>query len=182
MEAQVHLDATGTTLADASFQWCPSGDPVLIWIIETHWNTTGRPLEAHWKRTGYKQFLLQWHSSVHWGLSSRHTGFPLDCHWITTGSGQGSRRSGVRIIKYEMSHFICASRSPVANMGKWVTGMHWELMKKKTAKFSTAKCMYIYRIYGIFLSVVYWNTSSPTTMPRILSRDHAVHINGRLWL
>ena len=48
LEPQVHWDATGTTLADASTQWCPSGDPVLICIIETHWNTTGRPLEYPW--------------------------------------------------------------------------------------------------------------------------------------
>ena len=36
LEPQVHWDATGTTLADASTQWCPSGDPVLICIIGTH--------------------------------------------------------------------------------------------------------------------------------------------------
>ena len=48
LEPQVHWDATGTTLADASTQWCPSGDPVLICIIGTHWKTTGKPLEAHW--------------------------------------------------------------------------------------------------------------------------------------
>ena len=89
LEPQVHWDATGTTLADASTHWCPSGDPVLICIIGTHWKTTGKPLEAHWKHTGYQHFFLQWHSSVHWGLSSWHTGLPLDCHWKTTGSGLG---------------------------------------------------------------------------------------------
>ena len=52
LEPQVHWDATGTTLADASSQWCPSGDPVLICIIGTHWNTDGRPLEDHCKHTG----------------------------------------------------------------------------------------------------------------------------------
>ena len=52
LEPQVHGDATGTTLADASTQWCPSGDPVLICIIGTHWNTIGKPLEDHWKHTG----------------------------------------------------------------------------------------------------------------------------------
>ena len=80
------------SLAYDSTQWCPSGDPVLICIIGTfehHWKATGRPLEAHWKHTGYQQLFLQWHSSVHWGLISRHTGLPLDCHWITTGSGYG---------------------------------------------------------------------------------------------
>ena len=71
LEPQVHRDATGTTLADANTQWCSSG----------------KPLESHWKHTGYQHFFLQWHSSVHWGLSTRHTGLPLDCHWKTTGSG-----------------------------------------------------------------------------------------------
>ena len=52
LEPKVHRDATGTTLADASTQWCPSDDPVLICIIGTHWNTTGRALEDHWKYTG----------------------------------------------------------------------------------------------------------------------------------
>ena len=50
-EPQAHWDATGTTLDDASTQWCPSGDPVLICIIGTHWKTTGRPLETHWLPT-----------------------------------------------------------------------------------------------------------------------------------
>ena len=89
LEPQVHWDATGTTLADASTQWCSSGDPVLICIIGTHWKTTGKPLEDHWKHTGYQQIFLQWHSSVHWGLSSRHTGLPLDCHWKTLAQGKG---------------------------------------------------------------------------------------------
>ena len=87
LEPQVHWDATGTTLADASAQWCPSGDPVLICIIGTHWKSTGKPLENHWKTTGSTLTFLQWHSSVHWGLSSRHTGLPLDCNWKSTGSG-----------------------------------------------------------------------------------------------
>ena len=54
LEPRVHYNATGTTLADASTQWCPSGDLVLICIIGTHWKATGRPLEAHWKHTGYQ--------------------------------------------------------------------------------------------------------------------------------
>ena len=87
LEPQVHWDATGTTLADASTQWCSSGDPVLICIIGTHWKTIGNPLEDHWKHTGYNKNFLRWHSCVHWGLSSRHTGLTLDCHWKTTGSG-----------------------------------------------------------------------------------------------
>ena len=54
LETQVHWDATGTTLADASTQWCSSGDPVLICIIGTHWKTNGKPLEEHWNHTGNK--------------------------------------------------------------------------------------------------------------------------------
>ena len=87
LEPQVHWDATGTTLADVSTQWCPSGDPVLICIIGTHWKTTVKPLENHWKTTGSTLAFLQWHSSVYWGLSSRHIGLPLHCHWKTTDSG-----------------------------------------------------------------------------------------------
>ena len=82
LEPQVHWDATGTTLVDASNRLCSSGDPVLICIIGTHWKTTGRPLKDHSKHTGYQQFFLQWHSSVHWGLSSRYTGLPLEYHWL----------------------------------------------------------------------------------------------------
>ena len=54
LEPQVHWDATGTTLADASTQWCSSGDPVLICIIGTHWKTTGTTgtLGCHWNHTG----------------------------------------------------------------------------------------------------------------------------------
>ena len=65
LDTQVHWDATGTTLSDASFQWCPSGDPVLICIIGTHWNTTGRPLEDHWKHNGN---TLATNYSFSWGI------------------------------------------------------------------------------------------------------------------
>ena len=55
LEPQVHWDATATTLADASTQWCSSGDPVLICITGTHWKTTGATstLECHWDHTGW---------------------------------------------------------------------------------------------------------------------------------
>ena len=85
LEPQVHWNATGTPLADASTQWYPGGNPVLIRIIGTHWKTTGRPLEAHWKHTGYQQLFLQWHPSVHWGLNSRHTGMTRNYHWLRVG-------------------------------------------------------------------------------------------------
>ena len=51
LEPQVHWDTTGLTLADASAQWCSSGDPVLICIIGTHWKTTGAT-QVHWEATG----------------------------------------------------------------------------------------------------------------------------------
>ena len=47
LEPQLNWDATETTLADASAQWYPSDNPVLICIIGTHWISTGRPLEDH---------------------------------------------------------------------------------------------------------------------------------------
>ena len=99
LEPHVHRDATGTTLADASTQWYPSGDPVLICIIGTHWKTTEKPLEDHWKTTGSTLAFLQWHSSVHCGLSSRHTGLPLEDHWLRV-----RERSIIGFILYELTH------------------------------------------------------------------------------
>ena len=52
LEPQEHWDANGTTLADATAQWCYSGNPVLICISGTHWKTTGRPLQYHRDATG----------------------------------------------------------------------------------------------------------------------------------
>ena len=69
----VHWDATGTTLVDASTQWCPSGDPVLICIIGTHWKTTGKPLEDHWKHTGISPVAFQC-----------TLGCEFQAHWIAT--------------------------------------------------------------------------------------------------
>ena len=94
LEPQVHWDATGTTLADASTQWCSSGDPVLICIIGTHWKTTGATstLGCHWNHTGwcYHTVVFQWRSSVnlhnwntledHWKATER----PLEAHWLPT--------------------------------------------------------------------------------------------------
>ena len=87
-QPQVHWDATGTVLADASTQWCPSGDPVVICIIGTHWWTTGKPLEYHWKHTGNTlatnnspvAFLCTLGSKfqAHWIA----TGLPLEDHWL----------------------------------------------------------------------------------------------------
>ena len=48
-------DQMTTTPADASTQWCSSGDPVLICIIGTHRKTTGATstLGCHWNHTGW---------------------------------------------------------------------------------------------------------------------------------
>ena len=95
LEPQVHWDATGTTLADASTQWCSSGDPVLICIIGTHWKTTGATstLGCHWNHTGWclHPVVFQWRSSVnlhYWNTLEDHwkaTGKPLEDHWKHTG-------------------------------------------------------------------------------------------------
>ena len=95
LEPQVHWDATGTTLADASTQWCSSGDPVLICIIGTHWKTTGATstLGCHWNHTGWclHPVVFQWRSSVNlhnWNTLEDHwkaTGKPLEDHWKHTG-------------------------------------------------------------------------------------------------
>ena len=55
LEPQIHWEAIGTTLADASTQWCSSGDPVLICIIGTHWKTTRATstLGCHWNHNGW---------------------------------------------------------------------------------------------------------------------------------
>ena len=74
---------TGMPLEPHWLMLAPSGKPVLICIIGTQWRTTGSTLE----NTGYQQFFLQWHSSTHWGLNSRHTGLPLNYHWIITTPG-----------------------------------------------------------------------------------------------
>ena len=84
LEPQVHWDATGITLADASTQWCPSGDPILIYLIGTHWKTTRATstLGCHWTHTGSCQHpvVSQWRSSVNW-----HNWNTLEYHWKATG-------------------------------------------------------------------------------------------------
>ena len=48
-------DCTGTTLAAAIAQWSSNGNPVLICIIGTHWNTTEATstLVCRWNHTGW---------------------------------------------------------------------------------------------------------------------------------
>ena len=94
LEPQVHWDATGTALDDASAQWSPSGDPMLICIIGTHWKTTGdtSTLGCHWSHTGWCQYpvVSQWRSSFNlhnWNTMEHHwkaTGKPLEDHWKRT--------------------------------------------------------------------------------------------------
>ena len=50
LEPQVHWDATGTTLADASIQWWPSVNLYNWNTLEDHCSHkyTGMPLEPHW--------------------------------------------------------------------------------------------------------------------------------------
>ena len=76
-----HCTTTGTTstvgyhLNHTGRCYPPSGVPVAIpWYCKT----PERPLACRWNHTGYQQIFRQWYSSVHWGLSSRHTGLPLD--------------------------------------------------------------------------------------------------------
>ena len=76
--SQVHWDATGTTLADASTQWYPSDNPVLICLIGTHWITTGSTLETHWLPTIISPAAFKC-----------TLGSKFQAHWITTGSGYG---------------------------------------------------------------------------------------------
>ena len=87
LEPQVHWDATGTTLADACTQWCPSGDPLLIYIIGTHWKTTGKPLEDHWKHTGISPMALQCTLGSKFQAHWIATGLPLEDHWLRVRVG-----------------------------------------------------------------------------------------------
>ena len=87
LEPQVHCDATGTTLADASTQWCSSGNPVLICIIglEDHWSQkyTRMPLEPHWLMLAPSGApVLIYIIGTHWQI----TGKPLEDHWKLTGN------------------------------------------------------------------------------------------------
>ena len=82
----LHWNHTGWGYRPVVFQWQSSVNFHNWNILDHHWKTTERSLEAHWKHTSYQQFFLQWHSSVYLGLSSRYTELPLDCHRITTGS------------------------------------------------------------------------------------------------
>ena len=81
-----HWNHTGWCQHPVVSQWRSSVNLHNWNTPEHHWKATGRPLEAHWKHTGYQQIFLPWHSSVHWGLSSRHTGLPLNYNWLRVRS------------------------------------------------------------------------------------------------
>ena len=70
----VYWDVTGTPLVGAS----PSGNPMLICIIGTHWNITGR----HWLPTDLSPMAFQCTLGsklrAHWIAS----GLPLNYHWL----------------------------------------------------------------------------------------------------
>ena len=103
LEPQVHWDATGNTLADASTQWCPSGDPVLICIIGTHWKTTGSILETHWLPTILSlvafQCTLGSKFQAHWIA----TGLPLEDHWLRVRDVIDTRRTK-NLVTYLLFH------------------------------------------------------------------------------
>ena len=114
LEPQVRWDATGTTLADASTQWCPSGDPVLICIIGTHWNTTGRPLETHWLQTILSPVAFQCTLGSKFRAHWIATGLPLDHHWLrvredTTVDLKWKRPSSVTSLMIHMASLVASS-------------------------------------------------------------------------
>ena len=86
LEPQVHWDVIGTPLADASTQWCSSGNPVLIFIIGTHGKTTGKPLEdhweAHWLPTIISPVAFQCTLASKFQAHLIATGLPLEHHWL----------------------------------------------------------------------------------------------------
>ena len=109
VEPQVHWNATGTTLADASTQWCPSGDPVLICIIGTHWKTIGKPLEDHWKTTG-STLTTKIISPVAFQCT---LGSKFQAHWIATGRplAQGKGCDYLSMLGLKLIHL--SNRGPM---------------------------------------------------------------------
>ena len=108
LEPQVHWDATGTTLADASTQWYPSGDPVLICINGTHWKTTGKPLEDYWNT-----LETHWLPTIRSPVAFQCTlGSKFQAHWIATGRPLEDHWLKVRAF----------SREPrfIRNLGRWI--------------------------------------------------------------
>ena len=80
---------TGTTLANAITQWCPSGNPVLICIAETHWKTleghwktTGSTLETHWLPTILSPVTSQCSMTSKFQAHWIAAGLPLNYHWL----------------------------------------------------------------------------------------------------
>ena len=145
----VHWDTTGQTALEDHWShkytgmplephWlmlAPSGVPVLICIIGTHWKTTGATstLACHWNHTGWclHPVVSQWRSSVnlhnwntledHW----KHTGISpvafqctlgskFQAHWIATGrplaQGKGCQK-------------WCMNYHPLLRLRSWNNGM-----------------------------------------------------------
>ena len=108
LEPQVHWDATGTTLADATTQWCPSGDPVLICIIGTHWKATGRPLATKILSPVAFQCTL---------------GSKFQAHWIATGRPLAQGK-GPGVITYPCWSYWWLSSSISMHCGLVITYNH----------------------------------------------------------
>ena len=75
-------DYIGTTLADDIAQLSPSGNPVLICIIGTHWKTTGIPLETHWLPTILYPVAFQCTMGSKFQAHWIATGLPLNYYWL----------------------------------------------------------------------------------------------------
>ena len=88
-------DATGNTLADASTQWCPNGNPVVICIMRTplvpqiHWDATGTTLadaRTRWCpscNTGVICIIgTHWNTTTRpHGAHGKHTGYKQFLQW-----------------------------------------------------------------------------------------------------
>ena len=85
LEPQVHWDATGTTLADASTQWCSSIKSHNWNTLEDHWSHkyTGMPLEPHWLILAPSGVpVLNRIIGIHWKTTGATS--TLGCHWNHT--------------------------------------------------------------------------------------------------
>ena len=75
---------TGMPLEPHWLMLTPSGVPVLICIVETHWNTTGRPLEDHLNHNGNTLATNKSFSSGIPVYAGVYVSGTQDCHWIAT--------------------------------------------------------------------------------------------------
>ena len=78
---------TGMPLEPHRLMLAPSGVPVLICIIGTHWKTTGKPLEDHWKHTGISSVAFQCTLGSKFQAHWIATWLPLEDHWLRVRVG-----------------------------------------------------------------------------------------------